>query len=41
MQSSTAATEWTALRDLFRRAWQSPELQRRVQEPQLEYGEQG
>jgi hypothetical protein len=38
---SLAATEWTALRDLFRRAWQSPELQRRVQDLQLEYGEQG
>ena len=38
---SLAATEWTALRDLFRRAWQSPELQRRLQELQLEYGEQG
>jgi hypothetical protein len=36
-----AATEWTALRDLFRRAWQSPELQRRLQELELEYGEQG
>jgi hypothetical protein len=36
-----AATEWTTLRDLFRRAWQSPELQRRLQELQLEYGEQG
>jgi hypothetical protein len=36
-----SATEWTALRDLFRRAWQSPELQRRLQELQLEYGEQG
>jgi hypothetical protein len=41
MHFSVTATEWTALRDLFRRAWQSPELQRRVQELQLEYGEQG
>jgi hypothetical protein len=41
MHFSTTAAEWTALRDLFRRAWQSPDLQRRVQELQLEYGEQG
>ena len=36
-----SATEWTVLRDLFRRAWQSPELQRWLQELQLEYGEHG
>jgi hypothetical protein len=41
MHFSVIATEWTALRDLFRRAWQSPELQRRLQELELEYGEQG
>jgi hypothetical protein len=41
MDFDLSATEWTALRDLFRRAWQSPELQRWLAELQLEYGEQG
>jgi hypothetical protein len=41
MYFDVSATEWTALRDLFRRAWQSPELQTWLQELQLEYGEQG
>jgi hypothetical protein len=41
LRFSVTATEWTALRDLFRRAWQSPELQGRLQVLQLEYGEQG
>ena len=36
-----SATEWITLRDLFRRAWQSPELQPWLTELQLEYGEQG
>jgi len=34
-------TEWNALRDLFQKAWAIPELQRWMQELQLEYGEQG
>jgi len=33
--------EWSALRELFQKAWAIPELQRWVQELQLEYGEQG
>jgi hypothetical protein len=33
--------EWTVLRDLFRCAWQSRELQCWLAELQLEYGEQG
>ena len=41
MYFDVSATEWTALRDLFRRAWQSPELQPWLAELQLEYGEQG
>ncbi|MGH9411187.1 MAG: hypothetical protein ACRD1V_17230 [Vicinamibacterales bacterium] len=41
IQFILSATEWTTLRDLFRRAWESPELQRWLQELQLEYGEQG
>ena len=41
MYFDVSATEWTALRDLFRRAWQRPELQSWLAELQLEYGEQG
>ncbi|HEY2162757.1 MAG TPA: hypothetical protein VGH04_02145 [Gemmatimonadaceae bacterium] len=41
MQFILTATEWAILRDLFRRAWQTPELQRSLQELQLEYGEHG
>jgi hypothetical protein len=41
MQFILTAIEWTTLRDLFRRAWQLPELQRSLQELQLEYGEHG
>jgi hypothetical protein len=41
MYFDLSATEWAALRDLFRRAWQSPELQRGLEELELEYGEQG
>ena len=33
--------EWSAVRELFQKAWAIPELQRWVQELQLEYGEQG
>jgi hypothetical protein len=33
--------EWDALRDLFQKAWAIPEVQRWLQELQLEYGEQG
>jgi len=33
--------EWNELRDLFRQAWQSPDLQRRMHELEQEYGEQG
>jgi hypothetical protein len=33
--------EWNALRELFQKAWAIPELQRWMQELQLEYGEQG
>ena len=33
--------EWEALRELFQRAWVIPEVQRWLQELQLEYGEQG
>jgi hypothetical protein len=41
MYFDLSATEWITLRDLFRRAWQSAELQRWLAELQLEYGEQG
>jgi hypothetical protein len=41
MRFILTATEWTSLRDLFRRAWQLPELQRSLQALQLEYGEHG
>jgi hypothetical protein len=41
MHFELSATEWTAMRDLFRRAWQRPELQHWLAELQLEYGEQG
>jgi hypothetical protein len=41
MYFDVSATEWTALHDLFHRAWQSPELQRWLAALQLEYGEQG
>lgn len=34
-------SEWDALRDLFRQAWENPELQRWLQELRQEYGEQG
>jgi len=40
MYFDLSATEWAALRDLFRRAWDSPELQQWLAELQLEYGEQ-
>src|SRR5271157_4945213 len=33
--------EWDALRELYQRAWAIPEVQRWLQELQLEYGEQG
>lgn len=33
--------EWTTLRDLFRRAWASPDLQRWIAELEQEYGEHG
>jgi hypothetical protein len=33
--------EWNALRDLFRQAWENPELQRWLQGLRQEYGEQG
>lgn len=33
--------EWNALRDIFRQAWESPDLQRWLQELRQEYGEQG
>jgi len=33
--------EWSAVHELFQKAWAIPELQRWVQELQLEYGEQG
>ncbi len=33
--------EWNALRELFQKAWAISELQRWMQELQLEYGEQG
>lgn len=33
--------EWDALRGLFKKAWAIPEVQRWLQELQLEYGEQG
>src|SRR5437016_3616855 len=33
--------EWSAVRELFQKAWAIPELQRWVQELQLEYGEEG
>ena len=33
--------EWSALRELFQKAWAIPELQRWMQELQTEYGEQG
>jgi len=36
-----SASEWIALRDLFRQAWESPDLQRWIVELQQEYGEQG
>jgi hypothetical protein len=34
-------SEWNALRELFRKAWAIPEIQRWLQELQNEYGEQG
>ncbi len=34
-------SEWNALRELFQKAWVIPELQRWLQELELEYGEQG
>ncbi len=36
-----AEKEWEALRELFQKAWAIPEVQRWLQELQLEYGEQG
>jgi hypothetical protein len=36
-----SASEWIALRDLFRKACESPDLQRWIVELQQEYGEQG
>lgn len=36
-----SAGEWIALRDLFRQAWASPDLQRWIVELRQEYGEQG
>jgi hypothetical protein len=36
-----AESEWIALRDLFRQAWQSSDLQRWIGELEQEYGEQG
>jgi hypothetical protein len=36
-----SASAWIALRDLFRQAWESPDLQRWIVELQREYGEQG
>ncbi|MGH9410051.1 MAG: hypothetical protein ACRD1V_11420 [Vicinamibacterales bacterium] len=36
-----SASEWIALRDLFRQAWESPHLERWIVELQQEYGEQG
>jgi hypothetical protein len=41
MRVEFSACEWQALRDLFGQAWQSPELQRCVQELQQQYGEHG
>ena len=37
---AVTASEWAALRDLFRRVWETPELQQRLVELQLEYGYQ-
>ena len=34
-------SEWDALRELFQNAWAIPEVQRWIQELELEYGEQG
>ncbi len=34
-------SEWSALRELFQKAWAIPEIQRWLQELQNEYGEQG
>ena len=39
--SDFSASEWIALRDLFRKAWESPDRQRWIVELQQEYGEQG
>jgi hypothetical protein len=33
--------EWLRLRDLFRLAWEQPEITERMAALQLEYGEQG
>jgi hypothetical protein len=33
--------EWLRLRDLFRQAWEKPEITERMAALQLEYGEQG
>jgi hypothetical protein len=33
--------EWDALRELFRKAWPSPEIQRWLAELRMEYGEHG
>jgi hypothetical protein len=41
MRVEFSACEWQALRDLVGQAWQSPELQRCVQELQQQYGEHG
>jgi hypothetical protein len=41
MHVDLSANEWIALRDLLRRAWQTPELRHWLSELQQEYGEQG
>jgi hypothetical protein len=41
MQLYFSETEWRALGDLVRRAWQTPELQQCLTELQQQYGEHG
>jgi hypothetical protein len=36
---SSSRRVWDDVRDLFRQAWESPSLQRRVQALRLDYGE--
>jgi hypothetical protein len=41
LQINFTDKEWQRLRDLFRQAWEKPEIVERLAALQLEYGEQG